>query len=140
MKKKMIVLSVFVMLLAFFTACSDKKNEEETTTVSTTVMGDVANSYIHIQGEGQTVVYETDKKETLKMDIYDKDGNLKYTEEYLYDEYGEVYGYAYYDKDSKFVAKYISKGENRGFFNQDDTVMSEAEFSKKMDAIGVYDY
>lgn len=136
-------LSVFILLIAVvitaFSACSGDE-ETETTTQPTTVMGEAATSYINENAEGKTVVYETDKKETLKLDIYDKNGNLKYTEEYLYDPYGEVYGYSYYNKSGAFVAQYLFKGEKTGFFFEDGTAMTEAEFSQRMDSLGVYSY
>ena len=72
----------------------------------------------------------------FKMEYFDKDGALKFTEEYIYNEYGDLIGYSYYDKDGKFAAKYISSGEDEGFYYQDGKAMSEEEFSVRMEAIG----
>lgn len=137
MKRLSAFILVLSVIITVFTACSDKK-EPETTTIPTTVMGEVARSYVNQYGEGKTVVFETDKKETLKLDNYDKDGNLKYTEEYLYDPYGAVYGYSYYDKSGTFVAKYLFAGEKVGYFYEDGSAMTENEFSQRMDRLGIY--
>lgn len=134
MKKLSAFILILSVMITVFTACSGKE-EPETITRSTTVMGEVARSYINQNSEGKTVVYETDKKETLKLDVYDSKGNMKYTEEYLYNSYGELYGYSYYDKNKIFIAQYLFAGEKIGYFYEDGTVMHENEFSKRMDAL-----
>ena len=137
MKKLSAFILILAVIITVFTACSGK-DEPVTTTQPTTIMGEVARSYVNQYGEGKTVVYETDKKETLKLDICDKDGNLKYTEEYLYDSYGAVFGYSYYDKNGEFVAQYLFAGEKIGYFYEDGTAMSENEFAQRMDNLGAH--
>ena len=134
MKKLSAFILIFAVVLAVFTSCGKKSDPEPQTT--TTVMGEVATSYINQSAEGKTVVYETADGETRKLDVCDPDGTLKYTEEYLYDQYGSVYGYTYYNKDGAFVASYLFAGEKTGYFNEDGTPMRENEFAQKMEAIG----
>ena len=136
MKKLSVFILIFTVVITVFTACSSKSEAPRPTT-PTTKMGEIATSYINQSAEGKTVVYETSNRETLKLDICDQDGNLKYTEEYLYDQYGSVYGYTYYNKDGVFVASYLFAGEKTGYFNEDGSPMHENEFAQKMDAIGV---
>ena len=136
MKKLSAFILIFTVVITVFTACSSKP-EAPSPTTPTTKMGEIATSYINQSAEGKIVVYETSTRETLKLDVCDPDGNLKYTEEYLYDQYGSVYGYTYYNKDGKFVASYLFAGEKTGYFNEDGSPMHENEFAQKMDAIGV---
>ncbi len=136
MKKLSVFILIFTVVITVFTACSSKSEAPRPTT-PTTKMGEIATSYINQSAEGKTVVYETSNRETLKLDVCDPDGNLKYTEEYLYDQYGSVYGYTYYNKDGVFVASYLFAGEKTGYFNEDGSPMHENEFAQKMDAIGV---
>ncbi len=135
MKKISVFIIIFAVAITMFVACADK-TEENLTTPTTTQLGEIATSYINQSGEGKTIVYETDKRETIRLDICNADGSLKYTEEYLYDQYGSVYGYTYYNKDGVFVASYLFAGENVGYFGKDGTPMSENEFAQKMEAIG----
>lgn len=136
MKKLSVFILIFTVVITVFTACSSKSEAPRPTT-PTTKMGEIATSYINQSAEGKTVVYETSNRETLKLDVCDPDGNLKYTEEYLYDQYGSVYGYTYYNKDGVFVASYLFAGEKTGYFNEDGSPMHENEFAQKMDVIGV---
>ena len=136
MKKLSVFILFFAVALTVFTACEKKDDPAPRPTTPTTKMGEVATSYINQSGEGKTVVYETAKGETLKLDICAPDGSLKYTEEYLYDQYGMIYGYSYYNKDGEFVASYLFAGEKSGYFYEDGTPMHENEFAQKMDAIG----
>ena len=137
MKKLSAVILVFAVVLSAFTACSGKNDSASPPEISTTIMDEVATSYINQSAEGKTVVYETSNRETLRLDICNPDGSLKYTEEYLYDQFGSVYGYTYYNKDGVFVASYLFAGEKTGYFNEDGSPMHENEFSQKMDVIGV---
>ena len=136
MKKLSAFILIFAVVLTVLTACEKNNDPAPSPTTLTTQMGEIATSYIHQIGEGKTVVYETANRETLKLDILDSDGKLKYTEEYLYNQYAVVYGYTYYDKDGRFVASYLFSGEKTGYFNEDGTPMHENEFAQKMDAIG----
>lgn len=137
MKKVCLVVILLSISIALFSACS-KAGDQETTSLSTTVMGEVAKSYFNQYDEGKTIVYETDNRETLKLEHYDKSGALKYIECYLYDDYGSLYGYSYYDKDQKFVARYLFAGEKIGYFFEDDTFMNENEFSRRMNDLGAH--
>lgn len=137
MKKVCLVVILLSISIALFSACS-KAGDQETTSLSTTVMGEVAKSYFNQYDEGKTIVYETDNRETLKLEHYDKSGALKYIEHYLYDDYGSLYGYSYYDKDQKFVARYLFAGEKIGYFFEDDTFMNENEFSRRMNDLGAH--
>lgn len=138
MKKLIVILSLAVLLLSALCACSRSGDTqaESTTSRPTTVIGEAVKTTAVNSGESKNIAYMTDDNVTVKMEYFDKDGALKFTEEYLYDEYGDLQGYIYYDKDGKFAAKYISSGDNEGFYYQDGKVMSEAEFSVRMDAIG----
>lgn len=139
MKKLIVILSLAIMSVSVLCACSRSGADEQGTTTSarpTTVIGEAVKTTAVNSGETKNVAYMTDDNMTVKMEYLDKDGSLKFTEEYLYNEYGDLIGYIYYDKDGKFAAKYISSGEDEGFYYQDGKEMSEEEFSVRMEAIG----
>lgn len=136
MNRIITIISIFILVSVVFCACGD--NEQTVSRTTTAPLSEIATSLVKSNKEGKTVIYETDKRETVRMDIFDNKGNLKYTEEYLYNENEEICGFVYYDKNGNFSAKYISIGENPGYYYQDDTVMQEDEFSKRIKALGVY--
>ena len=139
MKKLIVILSLVVLSLSVLCACSRSGDSEQGTTAATrptTVIGEAVKTTAVSSGESKNIAYMTDDNMTVKMEYLDKDGSLKFTEEYLYNEYGDLIGYTYYDKDGKFAAKYISSGDDEGFYYQDGKAMSEEEFSVRMEAIG----
>ncbi len=137
MKKLSAFILILSVIITVFSACSDNDNSEVSRpTTPTTTMGEIANSYVHQQhGIDKTVIYETDNKETLKLEVYDEKGNLKRTEEYLYDKYGSLYGYSYYNKDGVSIGQYLFAGEKTGYFSEDGTALSENDFLKRFDAL-----
>lgn len=137
-KKLIVILSLTVLSLSVLCACSRSGDSQADTTTSrpTTVIGEAVKTTAVASGESENIAYMTDDNVTVKMEYLDKDGALKFTEEYIYNEYGDLIGYTYYDKDGKFAAKYISSGDDEGFYYQDGNAMSEEEFSVRMEAIG----
>lgn len=138
MKKLSVLILTFAVIFTVFSACSDK-NESETATTSTTVIGKVENSYVHYEGIGKTMVYETADKQPVKLEIYGDDGKIKYIEEYIYDNQASICGYNYYTAEGDFAARYLI-GEKQGYYYEDGSVMEESVFSQKMNALGVYSY
>ncbi len=132
MKKTLIILSCLLVLTGVLFGCGDKGDGETTTTKPTTVIGQAVTSYVNKEGN---MIYETDDKNTVSVDYLDENGKLKYTEKYIYDEYGESIGFSYLDKNGTLIAKYKFAGENIGYFNEGDYPISEEEFSKRMEKL-----
>lgn len=142
MKIRIVILSLFILLTSVFCACSgsNSSDDDKTTTTQrpTTVIGQAVKTTKVTQSSKENIAYLTDDNITVKMEYFDDNGSLKFTEQYLYNEYGDSIGYSYYDKDGKFVAKYLTQ-DVEGFYYEDGTEMSESEFSVRMYKIGAMD-
>lgn len=134
MKKYLIILAVFIILTGVFTACTkeDTTIDNEATTYYTY---DYDKSYVNQNNVDKTVVFEDKNSNIVKLDIKDSEGNLLYTEEYLYNEDGSIYGYNYYNSAGLFVARYVSSGGENSYFYSDGTPMSESDFAVRLDKI-----
>lgn len=136
MKKSLIILFVFIIITGVFTACTKKDDGSSLKPASTTFYTyEAVTSYFNQSNEDKTIVYEDKNSNVVQIDIEDSQGNLLYSEEYLYSADGSIYGYNYYNKAGLFVARYVPSGEDKGFFYSDGTPMSESDFSKRLDEI-----
>ncbi len=137
MKKIPVALIAALFVILTFSACDEKPVGNIPVTQTTHKTLQAVTSYVNPEGN---LINEAQDSSTSEVKYLDKNGNLKYIEKYLYDEADDVIGFAYYDKNGAFVAKYLTAGEKQGFFHENNDPMTETEFSVKMDSLGVYSY
>ncbi len=139
MKKYLLILFSFMLVTGIFTSCSEKSDKPDETGNSSTSMTfetyKAVTSHMRQDADDKTLYYESDSGESVKIQILDNKGNLKYTEESLYSSDGSIIGYNYYDNKNNPVARYIIHGDNQGYYYYDGTPMSESEFAKRMDLL-----
>lgn len=138
MKNFLYIAAAALVCVVMLSSCG-AKNKNDTaaeTTQSTTKVGEIAQTTHVSSSDGEHIAYMTDDGLTVKMDYLDEDGDKKFTEEYIYDDYAQVIGYNYYDADGGFVARYLVSGENQGNFYSDGSAMSDKDFTERMEKIG----
>ena len=124
MKKISALIFITALTVFLFFGCSEKNKfdigEESTVTV-------IQN------GEKEEQAHITDEGYVDKMDHLGTDGNVLYTENYVYDSDGSVTAYIYRDKDDNFIAKYdLQKSK---FYNERGKEISENDFMAKIRAL-----
>ena len=123
--KKAVLFAIILIITVTMCSCSskDKVDIGEEVTVTQIPNGE-KNEQAHI----------TDNGYVNKMDHLDSKGNLVYTEEYVYDDDGNVTDYVYRDKDGNFIARYnLAKGQ---FYNKSNLEMSENKFMQALHDLG----
>ncbi|MBQ7596490.1 MAG: hypothetical protein IJU45_07495 [Clostridia bacterium] len=125
MKKILMIFAVIASVAIIMCSCSksDKVDVGEEATVT-----QVQN------GEKSEQAHLTDNGYVNKMDHLDSKGNVVYTEEYVYDDEGNVTDYVYRDKDGKFIARYNL--EKSKFYNKAKLEMSENDFMQALHELG----
>lgn len=138
MKKYLYIIAAALICTVLLTSCGTKDKSDTPTEPlqTTTKVGEAVKTTQVDSAGGENVAHLTDDGLTVKMDYYDEDGDKKFTEEYIYDDYAQVIGYNYYDADGGFVARYIVSGEKQGSYYSDGSSMSDKDFTERMEKIG----
>ena len=138
MKKYLYIIAAALICTVLLASCGAKDKSDTPTEPlqTTTKVGEAVKTTQIDSAGGENVAHLTDDGLTVKMDYYDEDGDKKFTEEYIYDDYAQVIGYNYYDADGGFVARYIVSGENQGSYYSDGSAMSDKDFTERMEKIG----
>lgn len=139
MKKYLYIIAAALICTALLASCGskDKNNTPTEPSQTTTKVGEAVKTTNADSADGENnVAYLTDDGLTVKVDYFEKDGDKKFTEEYIYDDYAQVIGYNYYNADGEFVARYIVSGEKQGSYYSDGSEMNDKEFTEKMEKIG----
>ena len=125
MRKSFVIFAVVTAVTVLLCSCSkdDKVDIGEEVTV-TQIQNGEQNEQAHL----------TDKGYVDKMDHLDSKGNLVYTEEYKYDDDGNVTDYVYRDKDGNFIARYNL--EKSKFYSKANLEMSENKFMEILRDLG----
>lgn len=123
--KKAVLFAIILIITVTLCSCSSKDKVD--------IGQEVTVSQIQ-NGEKSEQAHITDNGYVNKMDHFDSKGNLVYTEEYVYDDDGNVTDYVYRDKDGNFIARYnLSKGQ---FYNKGNLEMSENKFMQALHDLG----
>ena len=123
--KKAVLFAIILIITVMMCSCSSKDKVD--------IGQEVTVSQIQ-NGEKSEQAHITDNGYVNKMDHFDSKGNLVYTEEYVYDDDGNVTDYVYRDKDGNFIARYnLSKGQ---FYNKGNLEMSENKFMQALHDLG----
>ena len=123
--KKAVLFTIILIITVMMCSCSSKDKVD---------IGEEATVSQIQNGEKSEQAHITDNGYVNKMDHLDSKGNLVYTEEYVYDDDGNVTDYVYRDKDGNFIARYnLSKGQ---FYNKGNLEMSENKFMQALHDLG----
>ena len=123
--KKAVLFTIILIITVMMCSCSSKDKVD---------IGQEATVSQIQNGEKSEQAHITDTGYVNKMDHLDSKGNLVYTEEYVYDDDGNVTDYVYRDKDGNFIARYnLSKGQ---FYNKGNLEMSENKFMQALHDLG----
>ena len=123
--KKAVLFTIILIITVMMCSCSSKDKVD--------IGQEVTVSQIQ-NGEKSEQAHITDNGYVNKMDHLDSKGNLVYTEEYVYDDDGNVTDYVYRDKDGNFIARYnLAKGQ---FYNKGNLEMSENKFMQALHDLG----
>ena len=123
--KKAVLFAIILIITVMMCSCSSKDKVD--------IGQEVTVSQIQ-NGEKSEQAHITDNGYVNKMDHLDSKGNLVYTEEYVYDDDGNVTDYVYRDKDGNFIARYnLAKGQ---FYNKGNLEMSENKFMQALHDLG----
>ena len=123
--KKAVLFAIILIITVMMCSCSSKDKVD---------IGQEATVSQIQNGEKSEQAHITDNGYVNKMDHFDSKGNLVYTEEYVYDDDGNVTDYVYRDKDGNFIARYnLSKGQ---FYNKGNLEMSENKFMQALHDLG----
>lgn len=123
--KKAVLFTIILIITVMMCSCSSKDKVD---------IGQEATVSQIQNGEKSEQAHITDNGYVNKMDHLDSKGNLVYTEEYVYDDGGNVTDYVYRDKDGNFIARYnLSKGQ---FYNKGNLEMSENKFMQALHDLG----
>lgn len=123
--KKAVLFAIILIITVMMCSCSSKDKVD---------IGKEATVSQIQNGEKSEQAHITDNGYVNKMDHLDSKGNLVYTEEYVYDDDGNVTDYVYRDKDGNFIARYnLSKGQ---FYNKGNLEMSENKFMQALHDLG----
>ncbi len=123
--KKAVLFTIILIITVMMCSCSSKDKVD---------IGQEATVSQIQNGEKSEQAHITDNGYVNKMDHLDSKGNLVYTEEYVYDDDGNVTDYVYRDKDGNFIARYnLSKGQ---FYNKGNLEMSENKFMQALHDLG----
>lgn len=123
--KKTVLFAIILIITVMMCSCSSKDKVD---------IGQEATVSQIQNGEKSEQAHITDNGYVNKMDHLDSKGNLVYTEEYVYDDDGNVTDYVYRDKDGNFIARYnLSKGQ---FYNKGNLEMSENKFMQALHDLG----
>ena len=123
--KKAVLFTIILIITVMMCSCSSKDKVD---------IGEEATVSQIQNGEKSEQAHITDNGYVNKMDHFDSKGNLVYTEEYVYDDDGNVTDYVYRDKDGNFIARYnLSKGQ---FYNKGNLEMSENKFMQALHDLG----
>ena len=123
--KKAVLFTIILIITVMMCSCSSKDKVD---------IGEEATVSQIQNGEKSEQAHITDNGYVNKMDHFDSKGNLVYTEEYVYDDDGNVTDYVYRDKDGNFIARYnLAKGQ---FYNKGNLEMSENKFMQALHDLG----
>ena len=123
--KKAVLFTIILIITVMMCSCSSKDKVD---------IGQEATVSQIQNGEKSEQAHITDNGYVNKIDQLDAKGNLVYTEEYVYDDDGNVTDYVYRDKDGNFIARYnLSKGQ---FYNKGNLEMSENKFMQALHDLG----
>ena len=123
--KKAVLFTIILIITVMMCSCSSKDKVD---------IGEEATVSQIQNGEKSEQAHITDNGYVNKMDHLDSKGNLVYTEEYVYDDDGNVTDYVYRDKDGNFIARYnLAKGQ---FYNKGNLEMSENKFMQALHDLG----
>ncbi len=123
--KKAVLFTIILIITVMMCSCSSKDKVD---------IGQEATVSQIQNGEKSEQAHITDNGYVNKMDHLDSKGNLVYTEEYVYDDDGNVTDYVYRDKDGNFIARYnLAKGQ---FYNKGNLEMSENKFMQALHDLG----
>ena len=123
--KKTVLFAIILIITVMMCSCSSKDKVD---------IGQEATVSQIQNGEKSEQAHITDNGYVNTMDHFDSKGNLVYTEEYVYDDDGNVTDYVYRDKDGNFIARYnLSKGQ---FYNKGNLEMSENKFMQALHDLG----
>lgn len=139
MKKILYILCAVMIIAVCFSACrkKDDKSSAENTSVSTEpfTVGTEVTSITGNDGENKNVAHRDEDGNDLMIDHYDSKGKIDYYEEPVYDSFGSVERYNYYDKDKNLIA---ASGSANKFYDKDGKEISENDFVKIMSEAGIY--
>ena len=101
MKKYLYIIAAALICTVLLASCGTKDKSDTPTEPlqTTTKVGEAVKTTQVDSAGGENVAHLTDDGLTVKMDYYDEDGDKKFTEEYIYDDYAQVICYNYYDAD-----------------------------------------
>ena len=123
--KKTVLFAIILIITVMMCSCSSKDKVD---------IGQEATVTQIQNGNKSEQAHITDNGYVNKMDHLDSKGNLVYTEEYVYDDDGNVTDYVYRDKDGNFIARYnLSKSK---FYNKSNLEMSENKFMQALHDLG----
>ena len=125
MRKLFVIFAVVTAVTVLLCSCSEKEKVD---------IGEEATVTQIQNGEKSEQAHLTDKGYVDKMDHLDSKGNLVYTEEYEYDDDGNVTDYVYRDKDGNFIARYNL--EKSKFYSKANLEMSENKFMEILRDLG----